>query len=166
MSQISIWPAWVAGGLIGFYLIFQYWITGKQLGCSSSYCNPITRFSSLHFFSSGEFSSSNNWRLWFFIGIPVGSAIAVFTSPGGEWVASYSMGIRYDEVLSIGVIGKTLMVFMGGIMMGYGARMADGCTSGHALAGIALLNPVSLLAATLFFSGGIIAVNLLFKVIN
>ena len=46
-------------------------------------------------------------------------------------------------------------------MIGFGARMAGGCQSGHAIAGIAMLNPASVVAGACFFAGGIVSVQLL-----
>ena len=58
------------------------------------------------------------------------------------------------------------VICLGGAMMGFGARMADGCTSGHAIAGVALLNWPSMVAGAGFFVGGIMAVQTLFRVIG
>jgi uncharacterized membrane protein YedE/YeeE len=51
-------------------------------------------------------------------------------------------------------------------MIGFGARLAGGCTSGHAIAGMSKLNATSLLAAMGFFAGGIVMVQMLFKLFS
>jgi hypothetical protein len=42
------------------------------------------------------------------------------------------------------------------MLVGFGARYADGCTSGHAITGLANLEPSSLVAVIGFFIGGMI----------
>jgi hypothetical protein len=48
-----------------------------------------------------------------------------------------------------------LSLVAGGLLVGFGTRMAGGCTSGHGLTGIARLRPVSMLAVATFFGAGI-----------
>jgi uncharacterized membrane protein YedE/YeeE len=48
-------------------------------------------------------------------------------------------------------------------LIGFGARMAGGCQSGHSINGLSVLNPPSLLASAGFFVGGIVAVQILFR---
>lgn len=164
MGDLIVWSGWVGGTAIGLYMLAQYWYTGVTLGCSAAYCNPLSTFSRLDLFSTGEFACFNNWRLWFSVGIPLGAAIAALTSPGYEWKITLSMGEMYDSVLPQSVWMRVLLLFAGGICMGYGARLAGGCTSGHVISGVSLLNQPSLLAAILFFAGGLISVQLLFNV--
>jgi uncharacterized membrane protein YedE/YeeE len=161
MNEIVIWSGWVAGIAIGLYMLAQHWVTGKQLGCSRSYCSLCAPATRLSFFKNPEFSMSG-WRIWFFIGIPLGGLLAVLTSPGAEWQATLSMGALYDSVMPESLWLKSLVLFAGGIMMGVGARMAGGCTSGHVIAGVPSLNLPSMLAGALFFAGGLLAVQLMF----
>lgn len=58
---------------------------------------------------------------------------------------------------------KTLAILLiGGILVGFGARYAGGCTSGHAISGISNLQLPSLIATIGFFIGGLIMVHLIF----
>jgi uncharacterized membrane protein YedE/YeeE len=50
-------------------------------------------------------------------------------------------------------------------MVGFGARYAGGCTSGHAISGISDLQPASLLAVVGFFIGGLAMTHLIFPLI-
>ena len=45
----------------------------------------------------------------------------------------------------------------GGLLLGFGAQMAGGCTSGHGLSGIARFQPGSMMATACIFAGGILA---------
>ncbi|MDZ4120983.1 MAG: YeeE/YedE thiosulfate transporter family protein, partial [Candidatus Cloacimonadaceae bacterium] len=55
--------------------------------------------------------------------------------------------------------------FAGGILLGFGSRWADGCTSGHGISGTMQLAVSSWISAICFFIGGILTAQLLFKVI-
>ncbi len=50
-----------------------------------------------------------------------------------------------------------VMIVIGGFLIGFGARYAGGCTSGHAISGLADLQLPSLIAVLGFFAGGLIA---------
>ncbi len=165
MIDVIVWPGAIGGLGIGIYLLAQHWITNRQLGCSLSYGSVCALFSRSHYFRSGEFASFNNWRLWFLLGLPMGGYLALVTS-GQTWTPSWSLGAMYDSVMPQALWAKALWLTIGGTLMGYGARLAGGCTSGHAVAGFALLNPPSLLAASLFFLCGTITVQILFRVIG
>lgn len=162
MVDVIVWPGWLGGLGIGSYLLVQHWASNRPLGCSLSYGSLCALGSRAHYFSTGEFERRNHWRLWFILGIPFGGFIALLTS-GQTWQPTLSMGALYDTVLPQALWAKALVLLGGGALMGYGARLAGGCTSGHAVAGLALLNPPSLLAAALFFVSGLVTVQLLFR---
>lgn len=163
MFEVIVWPGWLGGLAIGVYMLLQLWLTGQPLGCSMSYGNLCGLVSRAKFFHRGDFASLNNWRLWFILGIPLGGAIAALTSNDGVWQVSFSMGEFYDRVLPQALWAKALVLMTGGALMGLGARLAGGCTSGHALTGLSLLNPASLSVAVLFFAGGTATVQVLFR---
>lgn len=162
MHNVVVWAGWLGGIAIGSYLLLQYWLTNTQLGCSTGYGNLVARLTRLPYFRQGEYVKINNWRLWFLLGIPLGGLIGALSSPGFEWQISSSMGTLYDSALPQTLWLKALVVTGGGVLLGVGARMAGGCTSGHVIAGVSLLNPPSMLAGLLFFLGGLGAVQLLF----
>jgi len=54
---------------------------------------------------------------------------------------------------------------LGGIIMGFGARWAGGCTSGHGISGTLQLAVSSWLAAICFFAGGILTAMFIYKVL-
>ncbi len=164
MTQIDVWDGWIGGIAVGMYLLVQLLVSGKLLGVTTGFGNVCSVFSRIPFFHTGDYETVNNWRLWFLIGIPLGGVIAALTS-GGEIVPSFSMGTMYDSVLPQALWLKGLVLIFGGVMIGYGSRLAGGCTSGHSISGMALLNPPSILASAGFFAGGIIIVQLLFNII-
>jgi uncharacterized membrane protein YedE/YeeE len=58
-----------------------------------------------------------------------------------------------------------LILFIGGLFVGFGARYAGGCTSGHAISGLSNLQVPSLIAVIGFFIGGLIMTHLIFPII-
>ncbi len=100
----------------------------------------------------------------FFVSICVGSGIAYFLFGGGAPTA----GLRSDGLVLISK-GSSLfewgLLGVGGILVGFGTRMAGGCTSGHGMCGVSRVQPGSLLATVSFFGAGIVtsfALSLLF----
>ena len=51
---------------------------------------------------------------------------------------------------------------VGGFLIGFGVRYANGCTSGHAIMGLSQLSPASLIAVIGFFAGGLIMTHLIY----
>jgi uncharacterized membrane protein YedE/YeeE len=51
--------------------------------------------------------------------------------------------------------GTWLILLVGGFLVGFGTRWADGCTSGHAISGLSSLQLPSLIAVVGFFIGGL-----------
>lgn len=72
-------------------------------------------------------------------------------APKGKWVPDAIFG--WENVLSIKGFA---ILFIGGILIGFGTRYAGGCTSGHAISGLSNLQKPSLLAVIGFFIGGLI----------
>ena len=57
------------------------------------------------------------------------------------------------------------ILIVGGLLVGFGARYAGGCTSGHAISGLSDLQIPSLIAVIGFFIGGLVMINFLFPLI-
>ena len=66
---------------------------------------------------------------------------------------------------ALGEAKSFIILLVGGLMVGFGARYAGGCTSGHAISGISNLQPASLLAVVGFFIGGLLMTHVLFPLI-
>jgi uncharacterized membrane protein YedE/YeeE len=57
------------------------------------------------------------------------------------------------------------LLIIGGLLVGFGTRYADGCTSGHAISGLSSLQKPSLIAVIGFFIGGLIMTNFILPLI-
>ena len=58
-----------------------------------------------------------------------------------------------------------LILLIGGLLVGFGARYAGGCTSGHAISGLSNLQLPSLTAVVGFFIGGLVMIHLIYPLI-
>jgi uncharacterized membrane protein YedE/YeeE len=65
----------------------------------------------------------------------------------------------------LGTVNGFIMLVIGGFLIGFGTRYAAGCTSGHAITGLATLQKASLIAVLGFFIGGIISTYFLLPII-
>lgn len=164
MTEVIVWSGWIGGIAIGLYSMFQLLVTGKLLGVSTGYANVCSLSSKLPYFHKLK-GPEENWRLWFLIGLPLGGLLAALTSPG-EIIFSFSMGSLYDTVLPQPLWLKGITLIFGGFLLGFGARHAGGCPSGHSITGMSLLNPPSFLASAGFFVGGILVVQFMFNIIG
>lgn len=94
---------------------------------------------------------------------PVKVAPALADSLAQAGITDYSNMIpgqifNWHNLLSV----KGLFFFIiGGFLVGFGTRYADGCTSGHSINGLANLQLPSLIATIAFMVGGFISANLL-----
>ncbi len=160
--QLEIWAGWQGGVAIGLFTAMMLWLTGRVLGMSSAYGEACGVLGD-SYFRQAERGYGQRWRLWMAAGLPIGGALAVVTS-GQPWVPVSDMGALYESVLPRDPALRVAVLVAGGAMIGFGSRMAGGCQSGHSIAGLALLNPPSLVASMGFFVGGIVMVQTLFAV--
>jgi uncharacterized membrane protein YedE/YeeE len=143
------WPWYVSGPLIGLMAPVLLLLTGRSFGVSTSFqhlgamCAPHSKLSYLRNYDW----RSNHWRLVFVIGIMLGGFI------GSNLLSATPPRFLPEDYYSwTGLI--TLAI--GGILVGFGARYAGGCTSGHTIMGLSNLQWSSLLASISFFIGGLL----------
>ena len=124
--------AWFIGGpLIGLLTVALYAVANKHLGVTTSYMQVVT------FARSPRMAEM--WRVWFFGGLVVGALLATLLGSGPSVNLNYG---ALGDVLPIAAIVPVL--FVGGVIMGFGARWGGGCTSGHGIGGAAILSPGAL----------------------
>ena len=177
------WPWYVSGPLIAltmFLLIFA----GKQFGMSSNLrtmCSMCGADKTASFFDFDW--KAQRWNLMVVIGAAIGgfvainflsADVAVDISPATvenlNELGFDSAGAQYlpEELYSLNSLMnvKTLLLLIaGGFMVGFGARWAGGCTSGHAISGLSNLQLPSLIAVIGFFIGGLIMIHLIYPLI-
>jgi uncharacterized membrane protein YedE/YeeE len=91
------------------------------------------------------------WRLWFLAGL-VGSGIVL-----GRLRPDVFAGQITGQVG--GHIGRSsLWLVMAGLLVGFGTRMGNGCTSGHGVCGVGRLSRRSIVATAVFITTGALTV--------
>ena len=120
-------PWFIAGPFIGLLTVALYAVANKHLGVTTAYLEVMT------FLRSPR--KAEMWRVWFFIGGFVGTLLAALLRGGPSPNLDYG---ALSALLPIAVLVPVL--FVGGLVMGFGARWGGGCTSGHGIAGIAILS--------------------------
>jgi hypothetical protein len=168
------WAWYVAGPIIAFVMFLLYYF-GERFGVSSN----LETLCSIG--GAGKFVDyfkidwkENSWNLIFVAGSIVGGFIAFYWLSPNDAVALnpqtvqdlaaigiQNAGTSYlpDEIFSIDTMLSLkgfLILIIAGIMVGFGARWAGGCTSGHAIVGLSNLELPSLISVIGFFIGGLI----------
>ncbi|MFA0960428.1 YeeE/YedE family protein [Roseivirga sp. BDSF3-8] len=176
------WPWYVAGPLIGIVMLSLIYF-GKTFGFSSNFrtmCAVSGMGKKASFFNFDW--KSQRWNLAFLLGAVLGGFITAWLS------GNTTIDLSADTVSALQQLGFTqageaylpssifgpeaftsvrniIILLAGGLMVGFGSRYAGGCTSGHAITGMSMLQLPSLIAVIGFFIGGLSMVYLLFPVI-
>ncbi|MEE9302378.1 MAG: YeeE/YedE thiosulfate transporter family protein [Thiotrichaceae bacterium] len=148
--------AWLGGLLMGWVVVLHFLVVGRGAGCSTAYACVLD----LVHKDVNWFGNLDPFKFFFVIGLPLGGLIHALIFQSG-WQLSFDMGM-YEEVLPVSTGLKVLVLFIGGTLLGFGARMAGGCTTGHALVGGAMLSWASMFVAVMFFAVATITTWLLF----
>lgn len=91
-------------------------------------------------------------HLVFLLMMFVGGLVAALTS--GQFELEFQLSDTHSRIFH-GPMEIWLALLFGGMMVGFGAQMAGGCTSGHGLSGCARLIPASLIATVVFMLSAI-----------
>jgi hypothetical protein len=175
------WPWYVAGPLIGLTVPLVYLYAGRKWGVSSTLRDicAATVPSGLDYLEY-EWRERGGWRLAMVAGLALGGLIAMLFGTPPVAISSATVadlaalgitdfsGLAPREVFSwssLATLPGFVAIVVGGFLVGFGTRYADGCTSGHAISGLANLRVASLVAVIGFFAGGLVATHLLLPLI-
>jgi uncharacterized membrane protein YedE/YeeE len=180
-SLADPWPWWVAGPVIGLFVPVLLLVGNRMFGFSSNFrtlCAAVVPAKVEHF--RYDWRTVGGWNLWFVVGTVLGGYFASQWSEGaiaiseetrsaltGLGIHDFS-GIAPRELFSweaLGTMRGFLSVVGGGFLVGFGTAYAGGCTSGHAISGLADLQLPSLVAVMGFFAGGLIGTYWLLPVV-
>ena len=180
---LSPWPWYVAGPLIALVMVTLIWF-GKQFGISGNLRTLCAAGGGSHLSEFFRFNWKNDmWNLVFVVGTIIGGFIASNYLTGGSEISISSQSLMALSKLGISApegnylppelfdasrllsIHGLLLLIGGGFLVGFGARYAGGCTSGHAISGLSNLQWPSLLAVIGFFIGGLTMTYFLFPII-
>jgi uncharacterized membrane protein YedE/YeeE len=177
------WPWYIAGPLIAL-IMFLLLLVGKKFGMSSSLstiCALCGADKNTDFFKFDW--KAQRWNLIVILGAIIGGFIGSHFLSNDTSVAINPEVVENLRALGFNSAGKSylpselygmnaltdakslIILIIGGFLVGFGARYAGGCTSGHAISGLSNLQRPSLIAVIGFFIGGLLMVHLLFPLI-
>ena len=141
------WQHYLLGGLtigtgVALLYLFNGWVGGMSTVFSSSWSFLFKR----NFFQQDRFLNSRHWRLVYALGVVLGALVWRFALADGQ--------AQHTSV-------PVWQLLVGGFLVGYGARLGNGCTSGHGICGLGSLQLPSLGAVLTFMATAFLTANLL-----
>ncbi|KAB2879550.1 hypothetical protein F9K33_08785 [bacterium] len=158
MKPQPYWNPYLSGIGLGMVLLLSYVIMGRGLGASGAMTTTAAvavnavapaYAQSNEFYSEylgdGTRSPFKDWLVFEVIGVIVGGFLS------GALAGRIKMSVEKGPRIS--VKSRLIFAFAGGMLMGIGAKLARGCTSGQALTGGAVLNVGSWVFMIMVFAG-------------
>ena len=134
MESFTPWSALAGGALIGVATSLMLALHGRVLGISGVVGGSL-----------GRPDADSAWRGAFLAGLVVGGFLLVAFLP-------QQVTFELDRSLPV--------VALAGLLVGFGTRMGNGCTSGHGVCGLSRLSVRSLVATCTFMAAGFATVFL------
>jgi len=182
MDPVQPWPWYIAGPLIGLIVPALLLFGGKVFGVSANLRHACAALpipdSKKPAYLRYDWRKAGLWNFAFAAGIAAGGFIGIrlLSDPAAP------LSLTPDTVATLQTLGVinlaglvplqliswsalatpagALIIIGGGFLVGFGARWAGGCTSGHAISGLAGLQMPSLMAVIGFFIGGLFMTHL------
>jgi hypothetical protein len=167
------WNPYLAGALTGLLAIASVWITterlgkGSFLGASTTFVRAagyVERRVAPERVERGEYYQKTtpvlDWQFMVVSGIFLGALLSSLTDKSFKLE---SVPPTWKERFGPSVLKRAAAAILGGIVAMVGARMADGCPSGHGLSGVMQLSISGLGAMAMFFGPAILAARFIYK---
>lgn len=166
------WNPYLAGALAGLLAVGSAAATTKilgkttMIGASTTFVRAaglIERQVAPERVAANEYFTKEkvkvDWQFLFVLGILLGALLASLTDGSFKWEA---VPPAWAERFGPGVGPRALGALLGGAVAMVGARMADGCPSGHGLSGVMQLSVSGFAALALFFGAGMLVARLVY----
>ncbi len=141
------WQHYLLGGLfVGAGAALLFVLTGRIGGMSTVFSSTWSYVVQRPFFQQRRFVDSRGWRLVYALGLILGALV---------WWLGFAGGVREATAVPV------WQLMLGGFFVGYGARLSNGCTSGHGICGLGSLQWPSLLAVLTFMATAFLTANLM-----
>ncbi|MCX7009950.1 MAG: YeeE/YedE thiosulfate transporter family protein [Kiritimatiellaeota bacterium] len=167
------WSPCLAGALAGLLAIASAWVTTAVLG-KTSYLGTSTTFvraagfvekqvAPAHAAANAYFTKEKikvDWQFMVVLGILLGAAVSAFTSKSFK---AEGVPPLWAQRFGPSVAKRAFWAFAGGALAMFGARLADGCPSGHGLSGLMQLSLSGFVALAMFFGAGVLCAHFLYR---
>ena len=168
--KAKAWSPYLAGALIGLLQIPAFLLIGTALGASSSYVTVSTTIAewfdpgitNIEYAAKHLSGAKNWWQVALVVGIALGALVSARLS--GSFRRGAVSPVWSRALGTPSPLRRFMFAFAGGFLMLLGARIADGCTSGHGISGMAQLAVGSTIAVAAMFAGGIATAFLLHRI--
>lgn len=148
-------------GIAGVTLALLF-LANRRLGISTGLEDICSLVLPAPYFRRAAVLSGRGWRLPLLGGLVLGGFLSAVLS--GGWEPTWAMGL-FDRAIGLGPAGKLAWIFVGGLFIGFGTRLAGGCTSGHGIFGLANLEFPSLVSTLSFMAAGIVTTQVVYRVL-
>jgi uncharacterized protein len=164
------WTPYAVGIGIGILSWFSFLISREPIACSTSFARTSGGIERLFRGKKVELKPYYQeiklvvgWQGMLVLGIIIGSLTSALLSGDFHWQWVPSL---WASAFGNSPVLRVIVALLGGVFLGFGARWAGGCTSGHGISGTLQLAVSSWISAICFFIGGILTAQFLFKVIG
>lgn len=163
------WSPYFVGIGIGILSWLTFLISRKPIACSTTFAKASGMIEKLFRGQKVDLKPYYqkeklvvDWQWMLVTGVIIGSLISALLSADFhlQWVPP-----KWSNTFGNSPLLRIFIALLGGIFLGFGARWADGCTSGHGISGTLQLSVSSWISAVFFFIGGIITAHIIFRVI-
>jgi uncharacterized membrane protein YedE/YeeE len=136
--------AWYIGGpVVGLCVVAMRWLLNERLGATGAWSDVVEQVSARRV--------ALGTRGWLWVGLVVGGVVFGALGSGLDgygWLTdTFTGGARWLVVP---------VLFAAGVLIGYGAKLAGGCTSGNGLCGVAVRSWSAVVATATFFGTAIV----------
>ena len=165
----TFWSPYAAGIGIGILSWFSFLISGKPIATSTTFARAGGKIENLITGKAGQrpyykkIKLNIEWQWMLVVGVVLGSFLSAILSGDfqiGVWVPSLWASAFGDNAIL-----RVVVAMAGGIILGFGARFGDGCTSGHGISGTLQLAVSSWISVIFFFIGGVMTAHIIYYVI-
>lgn len=159
----AFWSPLAAGVALGLVLLLTFVWTGHGLGATGA-TTRLTAWMGLQLSPAATAANPylgpmvenghplSSWISWQVLGVALGAVVSAF------WAGR--LRVQWDGERSIGRARRMTTALIGGVLAGFGARVAAGCTSGLGLSGAATLSIAAFVFLAVFFVAGLLVTRL------
>ncbi len=166
----TYWSPYTVGIGIGILSWLSFLISGKPIATSTTFArtggmieNIITGGKAEQRPYFKKIKLRINWQWMLVTGVVIGSFLSAIIS--GDLQTNVWVPSLWASAFGDSAVLRVLVALAGGIILGFGARFAGGCTSGHGISGTLQLAVSSWVSGICFFIGGIITAHIIYLVI-
>ena len=152
----------IAGAGIAAVTLTLMLVASRRLGISTGFEDICSLVLNAPYFRRASLLSARSWRLPFLAGLVLGGVLSAVLA--GGWEPTWALGML-DQRIGLGPAGKLAWMFVGGLFIGFGTRLANGCTSGHGIFGMSNLEGASLASTVTFMAVGIATTQCLYRLV-